>query len=117
MKQGAALLCALVLAGCEPESAESTEPAAEISALEQAAIDAGVIPDVREVTLSGAFERRSDLGADRFCAVGNDENGYQVGMLAVFGPASKCEGLGEAERNGENVRITLDSEERCSFTA
>lgn len=117
MKAAAALLGVLALAGCDREPADAGQPAAEISALEQAAIDAGVIPDVRKVTLSGAFERQSDLGTDRFCAVGNDENGYQVGLIAVFGPASKCEGLGEAERNGENVRITLDSEEKCSFTA
>ncbi len=81
------------------------------------AIEAGVIPDVNSVTLSGAFERQSDLGTDRFCAVGNDENGYQIGMIAVFGPESKCEGQGEATRTAETVRIVFNSEERCSFTA
>ena len=117
MKPEIPLIFLLCLAGCgigEPPSGESE---AELSSLEQAAIDAGVIPDVRNVTLAGAFERQSDLGTDSFCAVGNDENGYQVGMIAVFGPDSKCEGLGEAERQGENVRITLNSEEKCSFTA
>lgn len=116
MKPEIPLIFLLCLAGCgigEPPSGESE---AELSSLEQAAIDAGVIPDVRNVTLAGAFERQSDLGTDSFCAVGNDENGYQVGMIAVFGPDSKCEGLGEAERQGENVRITLNSEEKCSFT-
>tara|TARA_R110000824_G_scaffold30860_2_gene101007 strand:- start:13425 stop:13946 length:522 start_codon:yes stop_codon:yes gene_type:complete len=115
--RGIALVLALILAGCGQGQSEPEAPVVELSSLEQAAIDAGVIPDVRNVTLSGAFERRSDLGADRFCAVGNDENGYQVGMIAVFGPATKCEGLGEAERNGENVRITLNSEKECSFSA
>ncbi|WP_417609383.1 hypothetical protein [Parasphingorhabdus sp.] len=111
------LVLALGLAACAQEKADPEKPAEEISALEQAAIDAGVIPDVRNVTLSGAFERRSDLGTDRFCAVGNDENGYQIGMIAVFGPGTQCEGLGEAERDGEKVRITLNSKETCSFTA
>jgi len=117
VKCSVALCLALFLAACGQEPSSPDKAAAELSPLEQAAIDAGVIPDVRNVTLSGAFERRSDLGTDRFCAVGNDENGYQVGMIAVFGPATKCEGLGEAERDGENVRITLNSEEKCSFTA
>lgn len=111
------LLIILFLAACGDGKSEPEQAAVEISPLEQAAIDAGVIPDVRKVTLSGAFERSSDLGTDRFCAVGNDENGYQIGMLAVFGPEAKCEGLGEAERSGEEVRITLNSEQECSFTA
>ncbi|AMO71406.1 hypothetical protein [Sphingorhabdus sp. M41] len=113
----AALLLALLLAGCDQGQSDAEKAVAEISPLEQAAIDAGVIPDVRNVTLSGAYERRSDLGTDSFCAVGNDEKGYQIGMIAVFGPATQCEGLGEAERDGENVRITLNSEKKCSFTA
>lgn len=117
MKHSVALALALFLAACEPEQPEPDKAVAELSPLEEAAIDAGVIPDVRKVTLAGAFERRSDLGTDRFCAVGNDENGYQIGMIAVFGPAAKCEGLGEAERDGETVRITLNSEEKCRFTA
>lgn len=111
------LIFAMMLASCDQGAIAPEEPATEVSSLERAAIDAGVIPDVLNVTLSGAFERQSDLGTDRFCAVGSDENGYQVGMIAVFGPDTKCEGMGEAERNGENVRITLNSEDRCSFTA
>jgi hypothetical protein len=118
MKLSAALpLMLLLLAGCEQAQIEAEPSSEQLSSLEQAAIEAGVIPDVRTVTLSGAFERQSDLGTDRFCAVGNDERGYQVGMIAVFGPASKCEGLGSAERDGENVQITLTSKKQCSFTA
>lgn len=123
------LSAAFLLAACQaPEtnndsgsgpgaSASESNTAQPISELEQAAIDAGVIPDVRTVSLSGAFERKSDLGEDRFCAVGSDENGYQIGLLAVFGPGSKCEGVGKARRDGEAVRITLDTEEQCDFDA
>ena len=113
------ILCLFpLLAGCgQMSSEEKSEPKAEPSSLERAAIEAGVIPDINNVTLSGAFERQSDLGTDRFCAVGSDENGYQVGMIAVFGPESNCEALGEATRNGESIRITLTSKQTCSFTA
>lgn len=108
----------LALAGCDQlVSEKNDEQAPEPSSLEKAAIEAGVIPDINTVTLSGAFERQSDLGTDRFCAVGTDENGYQVGIIAVFGPESKCEGLGEATRAGESIRVNLTSKEACSFTA
>ncbi len=117
MSRSLVLIWALVLAGCGQGQSGPEKPDTELSSLEQAAIDAGVIPDARKVTLSGAFERRSDLGTDSFCAVGNDQNGYQVGMIAVFGPETKCEGLGEAERDGENVTITLNSEKKCTFSA
>lgn len=121
MKRSALVLLSLSLAACEAadEGGAATEAAADapLSSLEQAAIEAGVIPDIRTVTLSGAFERQSELGIDRFCAVGNDERGYQIGMLAVFGPESKCEGLGEATRTGETVNIRLTSKETCSFDA
>lgn len=121
MTRALSLLLAFSLMACGEISAEpdqSGEAAEEqLSSLEKAAIEAGVIPDVRNVSLSGAFERQSDLGEDRFCAVGSDESGYQIGLLAVFGPDSKCEGLGAAERNGEDIQITLESKQRCRFTA
>ncbi|QTD55983.1 hypothetical protein [Parasphingorhabdus cellanae] len=121
MKRTSVLMAALLLAACGQAGNETGQSRAdsseELSMLEKAAIEAGVIPDARNVSLSGAFERQSDLGEDRFCAVGSDESGYQIGLLAVFGPDSKCEGLGAAQRNGEDIQITLDSEQRCSFTA
>ncbi|GAB5488235.1 MAG: hypothetical protein Pars2KO_18050 [Parasphingorhabdus sp.] len=118
MRKFCVSILVLILAGCgqilpEGDDVQVSEP----SSLEKAAIDAGVIPDINSVTLSGAFERQSDLGTDRFCAVGNDEKGYQVGMIAVFGPESNCEALGEATRTGESIQINLTSEDRCSFTA
>lgn len=117
MRIGLAIVSLVLLAGCNQIAPNGDKDSVEPSSLEQAAIEAGVIPDVRNVSLSGAFERQSDLGTDRFCAVGNDETSFQVGMIAVFGPDSKCEALGEATRTGESVRIILTSEERCSFTA
>ncbi len=121
MKPRIVALTACLLAACNQSGTQSDDSLAvsteEPSGLEKAAIEAGVIPDVRNVSLSGAFERQSDLGQDRFCAVGNDEAGYQIGLLAVFGPDSKCEGLGAARRLGEDVEIVLDSEQRCGFTA
>ena len=111
----APILCVTLL-GCSANDDDNAS-SSKTSSLEKAAIEAGVIPDIANVTLSGAFERQSDLGVDRFCAVGNDERGYQVGIIAVFGPDSKCEGIGEAQRSGENVRISLTNAKPCQFTA
>jgi hypothetical protein len=69
------------------------------------------------MSLSGAYERVSDIGEDHFCAVGNDEDGYQVGMLAVFGPDTACEAMGTAQRNGETIEIELSAKEACRITA
>ncbi|HEY9092913.1 hypothetical protein [Parasphingorhabdus sp.] len=121
MRWGWGSLAVFFLAACDPFGEEPNkdipEVGTQLSSLEQAAIDAGVIPDVRNMNLSGAFERRSDLGEDRFCAVGNDKHGYQIGLLAIFGPDSKCEAIGAAERVGESVRISLDGKEKCRIVA
>lgn len=118
MRRLALLSLSLLCVSCKQAAPPTSEIVyEEPSSLEKAAVAAGVIPDVRNTSLAGAFERSSDLGTDSFCAVGNDKDGYQIGMLAVFGPDSGCEGLGEAERQGENVTITLTSKKPCTFTA
>ena len=40
-----------------------------------------------------------------------------VGVLAVFGPESKCEGRGTASIAGDKVRITLSGKGDCQFDA
>lgn len=107
----------LLASGCEGQEPQAAAPTPQASALEAAAVEAGLIPDISRLDLAGSFERSSDLGTDKFCAVGTRENGYQIGVLAVFGPDSKCEGQGEAQIDGETIRIALNSEKSCRFTA
>lgn len=87
------------------------------AALDSQAITAGILPDPDNLELAGRFETRSDLGTDKFCAVGNGARRFEIGMLAVFGPESKCEGQGSAAISGEKVRITLRGKESCQFDA
>lgn len=112
---------ALVLAACElrrePGEVADGAEATVHSDLEAAAIEAGILPDQTKVTLSGAFERVSDLGTDKFCAVGGDDARYRIGILAVFGPDTKCEAVGQAQRDGEEIAIELIGEDSCKFTA
>jgi hypothetical protein len=85
------------------------------SELDAAAIEAGIMPDPDKTDLAGRFETRSELGTDKFCAVGQGTKQFVVGFLAVFGPESKCEGRGTASVAGDKVRVTLTGKGKCSF--
>ncbi len=109
-------LLALTLTACG-DSDTKQAPATDASrALDEQAIAKGLLPDPEGRALAGRFETRSDLGVDKFCAVG-DDGSFEIGMLAVFGPDSKCEGQGRAEFAGEKVRITFSGKDSCSFDA
>ncbi len=109
---------ALLLAGCgQGENASNGEGGGAGAALDQLAISKGLLPDPRNRSLAGRFETSSELGTDKFCAVAENDDGYRMGFLAVFGPESKCEGQGSAKLEGDSVVISLTGKESCSFTA
>ena len=87
------------------------------SALDEQAIEAGILPDPDNLEFAGRFETRSDLGTDKFCAVGTGARQFDIGVLAVFGPESKCEGKGSATITGDKVQITLKGKDACRFDA
>jgi len=123
MKKGLVSIGFVLLAGCGQQMSEATDATqdskieVQVSGLEAAAIDAGVIPDANRTSLSGAYERRSDLGVDLFCAVGNGEEDYKIGMVAIFGADSRCEARGTARRDGETLHLSLGKEQNCQFSA
>lgn len=115
------ILSSLLLgcSGADDNFEKETESSAD---LDQAAINAGILPDPDNIILEGRFETRSDIGIDKFCAIKTDDNDYSVGILAVFGADSHCEGRGNAVLQGENLIVTLDEaakniDENCEFTA
>lgn len=87
------------------------------SALEEQAVATGIMPDPDDIEFAGRFETRSDLGTDKFCAVGNGSKRFDIGFIAISGPESKCEGTGTASVDGEKVRIVLNSKGNCTFDA
>lgn len=87
------------------------------AALDAQAIAVGIMPDPDKTEFAGRYETRSDLGTDKFCAVKNGTNSYDVGFLAVFGPESKCEAKGQAIVEGESVQLRLSGAAQCAFTA
>jgi hypothetical protein len=113
--------CALLM-GCDgPVTNDTGSKAGKSSqvgsALDQKAVAVGILPDPENLVFSGRYETRSDLGTDKFCAVHTGADLFQIGVLAVFGPESKCEGQGRASITGENVKITLSGKKNCSFNA
>lgn len=112
----------LLLTGCsdsKPANERKTESSAD---LDQAAIDAGILPDPNNIKLEGRFETRNDIGTDKFCAIKTGDNSFNIGILAVFGEDSHCEGRGSARLDGEKVLIMLNEgrekiDERCEVIA
>lgn len=119
LRRGLALLL-LPLAGCGDNGGDG---AGKVSGngpgarLEAAAIESGLIPDPDDIIVSGRFERRSDVGTDKFCAISEGEAEARIGMLAVFGADSQCEARGTARWQGEQVHLELSGKETCSFDA
>jgi hypothetical protein len=114
----AALLLLALLAGCgEGAKLPGVGSSDSGDALDQQAIEKGLLPDPDNLAFAGRFETRSELGTDKFCATGNGGRNHDVGYLAVFGPESKCEGQGTATIDGNKVNIRLTSQEQCSFDA
>lgn len=86
------------------------------SALDEQAIEVGIMPDPDEIEFAGRFETRSELGTDKFCAVESGAD-FDIGFMSNSGPDSKCEGRGTATVEGEKVRIVLSGNGACAFEA
>jgi hypothetical protein len=109
----------LLLGGCDKAGAPvlGGDDKDAGSALDKQAIAAGIMPDPDNFDLGGRFETRSELGTDKFCAVAKGSRQFAIGLIAVFGPESKCEGQGTASSDGEKVKITLSGKKACAFDA
>lgn len=81
------------------------------SALEQAAIETGIILDPATLNLEGLYEAGPELENDRFCAVQKGDS-YDVGIFVYFGGDQICEGRGEGVLDGEIARLTLRSSDK-----
>lgn len=114
-------LCCLALAGCS--ETQAGDDADAVTALDAAAIEAGVIADPAVIDLAGTFADTGGTGSDAFCARGDRAQGYAIGVLVTFGPTSQCEAQGTAALSGERARISLTRSGKgkavsdCSFTA
>jgi hypothetical protein len=111
------LVPCVLLSACNSESqAPKAQQSSAGAALDELAIEKGLIPDPASLAFEGRFETQSELGTDKFCAVA-DNGAYRVGFLSVYGSDSKCEGQGTAKQQGDTVEIALSGKESCSFIA
>lgn len=116
-----ALLACLLLTGCSVSQAGGDDDA--LTPLDAAAIDAGVIADPQAIDLAGSFADMGATGSDAFCARGDRDAGYKVGLLVSFGASSQCEAVGSATLAGETAEISLsrngdgDAVAGCRFSA
>jgi hypothetical protein len=111
------LTSVLILAACGQgnDSGSGLFSSGAAKELDQQAIAKDLLPDPSKLDIAGRYERRSELGTDKFCATSG--RSHAIGVLAVFGPESKCEARGTAVADGTKVRITLEGKEDCSFSA
>lgn len=108
-KAAAALMLALSLAGCgggrgaAPDNAAS----APASALEQAAIRAGVIADAAHISPVGLYRRRHEAGLDSLCIVPGAGKDLRFGLDATFGEHIRCSGHGTARPSGDKLILNF----------
>lgn len=117
MRVVALLLILAALSACDKAPAVLGNSNDVGSALDEQAIEAGILPDPKALEFAGRFETRGDLGTDKFCAVQDGTQQFDIGVLAVSGLESKCEGKGSASIEGDKVRISLSGKGECSFDA
>lgn len=105
-------LLMLALASCgsgEDRTANTALPAdvTTASALEQAAIDAGVVTDADSMSPVGLYRQRHEAGLDSLCVVKGTNGEARFGVEAVFGRGISCRGQGTLSRSGERLILTF----------
>lgn len=118
----ASLSLLLFLAACHrPEASRNDDSANDIvaspSALERAALNAGVITNSAKVSVSGLYQRRHEAGVDTLCVIPGKDRRYTFGMEAIFGTEQSCQGEGTARRAGDKLILHFSSRSQCIIVA
>lgn len=107
-----ALLLMMLATACGQQGAPPVRddapasPAA--SALEQAAVQAGVVSDTRASPI-GLYRSRHEAGMDSLCIVPAQEAGrMRFALEAAFGENSECHGRGTLRQSGERLVMNFD---------
>jgi hypothetical protein len=108
MRAGAALL--LLLAACGRASAPERND--RPPDLENAAIEAGVIPDPSGADITGLYARDTD----RVCIVPAARD-FRIGLSVDYGDGQACSGVGRATRAGDRLHVVLQGLADCQFDA
>ncbi|WP_070156609.1 hypothetical protein [Sphingobium phenoxybenzoativorans] len=89
----------------------------EQSALEQAALEAGVIADAGKTAVTGLYQRRHEAGRDSLCITPGDGRRYRFGLEAIFGTEQYCRGEGTARQVGDKLILRFTGGSQCLIVA
>ncbi|NCP12131.1 MAG: hypothetical protein GW859_09310 [Sphingomonadales bacterium] len=99
----------LALASCRGGEAPRDRPERELTPLDQAAIDAGIISDATTIPVTGSYERRHENGRNQLCIDADS----RFGMIADLGRGLLCQGRGTLSASGDRLRFAFDGVGRC----
>lgn len=118
MKRSSIFLCLLLMA-CQrnaPSAPEDRLPPSS-SGLERAAIETGVIADVRKVPPVGLYQRTHEAGRDILCIAPDRSGQLRFGLEAVFGQDEHCHGQGVARSAGDKLILSFGGRDQCIIVA
>lgn len=107
---GAVMLLALASCNSGEDRTANTVASADpatASALEQAAIDAGVVAEADRLSPVGLYRQRHEAGLDSLCIVGGGDGEARFGLEAVFGRDISCRGQGRLSRSGGRLTLSF----------
>ncbi len=84
----------------------NTAPSAA-AALEQAAVDAGVVTQADGLPPVGLYRRRHEAGLDSLCIVSGKDRETRFGLEAVFGEGISCRGRGTISGTGNRLTVAF----------
>lgn len=101
------------LAACSGHAPEDRQRADGGQALEQAAIDSGLVVDPEHSPLTGLFIRPHSEGTDSLCITGPEEEPH-FRLHTMTGAAHVCSGDGRIERTRQALVMRFDKAGGCS---
>lgn len=119
MNRALAFVLLLMLAGCDglslPDFAKTKDAASDTQrnsgardtggaqALEDAAMNSGIVVDPAKVSPIGLYTHRHEAGRDSLCIAPAGEGEMTFGMEAVFGESNRCIGRGKVRTAGDKL--------------
>ncbi|CAN5319671.1 hypothetical protein BH10PSE12_BH10PSE12_01170 [soil metagenome] len=111
----------LLLQGCQrplaPEERQDVPATAPTSALERAALEAGIVSDTSHISPIGLYQRSHEAGRDLLCLVPGEGKRYRFGLEAIFGTEENCQGSGTARRVGDKLILHFSGHANCIVVA
>lgn len=102
--------------GCQQGGA--ADSSAGQSALERAALAAGVVSDASGTDPAGLYVRTHEGGRDTLCVVPSGKPGrYRFGADVNFGKGEHCGGAGKARRTGDKLILHFSGRSDCLIVA